>query len=86
MPADQILDRLAEQAARLSPQERLQLIERIARGPAENADETPPTESGGWMSLRGIAPDLLKGEDAQEWVSRLRDEWEEREIKLERDS
>ena len=86
MPADQILDRLAEQAARLSPQERLQLIERIARGPAENAEPVRPLTRRRLTSFEGIAPDLLKGEDAQEWVSRLRDEWEEREIKLERDS
>ncbi len=25
-----------------------------------------------WSDMRGIAPNLLEGEDAQEWVSRLR--------------
>lgn len=28
----------------------------------------------GWLSLSGIAPNLLHGEDAQEWVSRMRRE------------
>ncbi|TAE55288.1 MAG: hypothetical protein EAZ76_12630 [Nostocales cyanobacterium] len=27
----------------------------------------------------GIAPNLLSGKDAQEWVNQMRDEWEERE-------
>ncbi|MEC4807434.1 MAG: hypothetical protein SAJ72_24655 [Jaaginema sp. PMC 1080.18] len=31
------------------------------------------------QEFRGIAPNLLEGQDAQEWVSQMRDEWEERE-------
>ncbi|WP_044204330.1 hypothetical protein [Coleofasciculus chthonoplastes] len=31
------------------------------------------------QDFRGIAPNLLAGQDAQEWVSQMRDEWEERE-------
>ena len=31
------------------------------------------------QDFRGIAPNLLKGQDAQEWVSQMRGEWEERE-------
>ena len=39
-----------------------------------------------WMSIRGIAPNLLGGEDAQEWVSRTRREGDEhREQQLRRD-
>lgn len=30
-----------------------------------------------WMSIRGTAPNLLDGEDAQEWVSRTRREGDE---------
>ena len=30
-----------------------------------------------WMSVRGVAPDLLDGEDAQEWVSRSRSQSDE---------
>lgn len=29
--------------------------------------------------FHGIAPNLLAGKDAQEWVNQMRDEWEERE-------
>lgn len=31
------------------------------------------------QDFRGIAPNLLEGQDAQEWVSQMRGEWEERE-------
>jgi len=31
------------------------------------------------QEFRGIAPNLLEGQDAQEWVSQMRDEWEERD-------
>ncbi|MFP4103027.1 hypothetical protein [Coleofasciculus sp.] len=31
------------------------------------------------QDFRGIAPNLLEGKDAQEWVSQMRGEWEERE-------
>jgi hypothetical protein len=34
------------------------------------------SERHDWMSVRGIAPHLLNGEDAQEWVSRTRREVE----------
>lgn len=31
------------------------------------------------QEFRGIAPNLLAGQDVQEWVNQLRDEWAERE-------
>ena len=38
-----------------------------------------------WSEIRGIAPNLLGGEDAQEWVSRTRREADEhREKQLRR--
>ena len=33
-----------------------------------------------WQELRGIAPNLLDGKDAQQWVNELRNEWDEREV------
>ena len=63
---------------RLSTTERLRLVERIARD--LSAPSAEPDKSYEWMSLRGIAPNLLAGADAQEWVSRTRrDADEERE-------
>jgi len=35
-----------------------------------------------WRELRGIAPNVLEGQDAQEWVSQLRGEWSERERRI----
>ncbi|MEQ8958152.1 MAG: hypothetical protein RLP02_09550 [Coleofasciculus sp. C2-GNP5-27] len=31
------------------------------------------------QDFRGIAPNFLEGQDAQEWVSQMRGEWEERD-------
>jgi hypothetical protein len=28
-----------------------------------------------WRDIAGIAPDLMKGQDAQEWISQVRQEW-----------
>ena len=35
-----------------------------------------------WRELRGIAPNLLEGKDAQESVNELRSEWDEREKEI----
>ena len=52
--------------------ERLRLVEIIAHDLAQQSGDGEPVNRHDWMSLRGIAPDLLDGEDAQEWVSRSR--------------
>ena len=38
------------------------------------AAETPPTAH--WRDLHGLGSEIWEGEDAQEYVNRLRDEWE----------
>ncbi|MEC4893677.1 MAG: hypothetical protein SAL07_24240 [Oscillatoria sp. PMC 1051.18] len=38
-----------------------------------------PKRQRSLQEFRGIAPNLLEGQDAQEWVNQLRDEWAERE-------
>ena len=61
----------------LSPAEQRRLAERII----DDLDGGQPQESAGepcdLLSLGGMAPDLLDGEDAQEWVSRTRREADE---------
>ncbi len=61
----------------LSPAERRRLAERNI----DDLDGGQPQESAGepcdLLSLGGMAPDLLDGEDAQEWVSRTRREADE---------
>ena len=76
--------------AQLSPREQLQLVagisERLSKlklTASEAVDEVAPpvrqnsVESYDWMSLRGIAPNLLEGQDAQAWVSHSRHEAED---------
>ena len=68
------IDELYEQAVRpLSLTDQLRLVERIARD-LSDASSGEPEQRYDWMSLRGIAPGLLEGEDAQAWVSRCRQE------------
>lgn len=57
--------------SRLSASERLRLVEKIVRDLVIQS-EAADGSAIDWMSLRGIAPELLGGEDAQEWVSRSR--------------
>ncbi|HEV8717729.1 MAG TPA: hypothetical protein VGX03_33520 [Candidatus Binatia bacterium] len=64
--------------------ERLRLIEMAVRDLATRPTENEPPKQHDWMSVRGIAPNLLGGEDAQEWVSRSRreaDEYREKQWK-----
>jgi len=57
--------------------ERLRLVEKIARDlPVPPAESNSPDRFE-WMSLRGIAPNLLEGDEAQTWVSRTRHEADE---------
>lgn len=57
--------------------ERLRLIGKIVSDLSIQEIEGTLPELHDWMSLRGIAPDLLEGEDAQTWVSRTRRESDE---------
>jgi hypothetical protein len=57
--------------------ERLRLVEMTAHDLAAQPEEGQQPERHSWMSVRGIAPNLLGGEDAQEWVSRTRREADE---------
>jgi ParB-like chromosome segregation protein Spo0J len=57
--------------------ERLRLVGKIVYDLSIQATEGTLPERHDWMSLRGVAPDLLDGEDAQTWVSRTRRESDE---------
>lgn len=60
----------------LQPGEQLRLVEKIVHELAgSGSPRTQPRRS--WREIRGIAPNLLEGEDAQEWVSRSRREDDE---------
>ena len=55
----------------LSAEEQLQLISYLAE---QIRHKRQPQESPRWLSLRGAAKVPLAGEDAQDWISRNRDE------------
>jgi hypothetical protein len=75
------LEQVQALAAQLPPTERRRLAEQILE------DLESRSTSGGvcprydWMTIRGIAPNLLEGEDAQHWVSRTRREADEQREK-----
>ena len=72
------VEEIYEQIVRsLSPVEQAQLLEKIARNLSQQIPSGEPQERYDWMSVRGIAPNLLAGEDAQAWVSRSRREADE---------
>lgn len=57
-------------------QERLQLAQRII---AEVAEDTEDREQRRSLSeLRGLGADIWESQDAQEYVNRLRQEWDDR--------
>jgi len=63
-----VLQDLMRQVDELSTDEQLRLLVYIAER-ARRSAERPK-----WSDICGIAPDLMDGEDAQEWVSRTRRE------------
>ncbi|PJB67976.1 MAG: hypothetical protein CO095_11630 [Armatimonadetes bacterium CG_4_9_14_3_um_filter_58_7] len=58
--------------APLSMKEQIRLVERIAHQLAGQSRESVSPSGYDWMSVRAIAPNLLSGEDAQQWVSQSR--------------
>jgi hypothetical protein len=57
--------------------ERLRLVEKVVHDLWVQPPERESLQRHDWMSIRGVAPNLLGGEDAQEWVSRTRREADE---------
>jgi hypothetical protein len=59
-------------ALSLDPSDRLRLAERLLGTATEVAHSNRSGVNLTWDGLRGIAPDLLNGLDAQAWVHQLR--------------
>ncbi len=67
------------QASReLSQAERLELIARLQQEAQQIVTPTPPLYT--WQDVEGILDEPLTGMDAQEWVSKIRDEEWERDL------
>ena len=72
------IEEIYEESVKALPiTEWLQLMEMTVRDLKTQPAEGEQPERYDWMSVRGIAPTLLGGEDAQEWVSRTRREADE---------
>lgn len=72
--------RILREAKHLPPDDQRKLIEQLEarlRARQETGKKRPR-----WEDLAGTAPYPLCGEDAQEYISKMRDEWEEREKNL----
>ena len=78
-----LLQALLQQVEQLTPEDRLELIQRVAEGlkkseaiaPAGNREATEKPKPR-WSDLKGLAPYPMMGEDAQAWVTRTRRETE----------
>jgi tetrahydromethanopterin S-methyltransferase subunit B len=66
----------------LTLREQMQVLEYLVKQIKQSIDPvTVPTKPKHKLSeFRGIAPNLLEGIDAQEWVNQMRDEWEHRGV------
>ncbi len=75
------LQRIRHEIKYLTHTEMLALIAELAQAAqSQDMPETLAVPAYYWRDLQGIAPDLLAGKDAQEWVNQLRDEEWAREI------
>jgi hypothetical protein len=72
MPKAITLGKIEKEIERLSPRDQLKLVEKLARQ-LRKSGMTQKKELD-WKALYGLGKGLWKGEDAQEYVNRLREE------------
>jgi len=66
------LEEIEKETERLTPKERLELVEKLIHGLRKTSiAEGKPFD---WNQLYGLGKGLWKGEDAQEYVNRLRED------------
>jgi hypothetical protein len=76
-----VLQQILNELAQLTPEEQWQVMGYLMNQLQHRAVVTAkPTKS--WQEIEGVAPNLLGGVDAQDYVNSLRDEWDEREQQL----
>jgi len=66
------LEKIEREIERLTPQEQLKLVERLARQLRKTG--IAMKKELDWNKLYGLGKGLWKGENAQEYVNRLREE------------
>ena len=73
--AYQDLAELMEKSNKLTPDEKLQLIAHLTNNMQDNGHQ--PQKRYSWHDIRGAVPYPFFGEDAQDWISRTRQEGDE---------
>ncbi len=73
------LQQVLQEIEQLTLEEQLEVISHTTEQLKRRAEGKSQTKRR-WQELRGIAPNLLDGKDAQQWVNELRNEWDEREV------
>ena len=75
------IKRVLNEIDQLSLVEQMQVLEHLVKQIKQSVDSVAPTQKPlhKVTDFYGIAPNLLGGKDAQEWVFQIRDEWEDRE-------
>lgn len=71
-----LLKQVLQDIEQLTVEEQLEVISH-ATEQVKRRTLTQQNPKRSWQELRGIAPNLLNGQDAQEWISRIRREADE---------
>jgi hypothetical protein len=72
MPRGSTLENIEKQIERLSPRDQLKLVEKVAQQLRKTG--VSGKRDLDWKGLYGLGKGLWKGEDAQEYVNRLRED------------
>jgi hypothetical protein len=72
MPRASSLGKIEKEIERLSPKEQLKLVEKLVHQLGKT--ELAAKKELDWKNLYGLGKGLWKGEDAQEYVGRLRED------------
>lgn len=73
-----LLTKILQEIEQLTIEEKFQIITYTTEQ-LKRQTILPKTSKHSLSDLRGILPNILEGKDAQEWVSKLRQEWQQRE-------
>ncbi|MGD1715689.1 hypothetical protein [Dapis sp. BLCC M172] len=73
-----LLTKILQEIEQLTIEEKFQIITYTTEQ-LKRQTILPKTSKHSLSDLRGILPNILEGKDAQEWVSELRQEWQQRE-------
>jgi len=72
MPKASLLEKIEKEIERLSPKDQLKLVEKVAHQLRKAG--VPVKRELDWKGLYGLGKGLWKGEDAQKYVNRLRED------------